>query len=98
MFTKYSINYGEEDPKNYEIPVYKPIPPGYPQKIQPQGIKDVEKADINESFDNTLASELAHLPQASDNVINGTNHGPIPIESLNEFYLGPRGGLRVTIT
>jgi hypothetical protein len=43
-------------------------------------------------------SRVANQHQASDHAANGSNHGPFRIESLNEFYLGPREGLRVTIT
>lgn len=46
----------------------------------------------------TPPSGFAREPQASYRVAIGRNNSPLPIESLNEFYLGPREGLKVTVT
>jgi hypothetical protein len=38
------------------MPVYQPIPPGYPQKVQPQGINDIG-TNMNDSVDNKLNAD-----------------------------------------
>ena len=41
---------------------------------------------------------FGYQPQPSNQITNASNHGPLPIESLGEFYLGAREDLRVTVT
>ena len=43
-----------------------------------------------------LPSGFGHQPENEN--IYGNNQGPLPIESLGEFYLGAREDLRVTVT
>ena len=41
---------------------------------------------------------IGNEPQTRNEIIYGNNQGPLKIESLEEFYLGPRDDLRVTVT
>ena len=65
MNKNYTNNQGGDYPPNYAqpqqqpgylapvMPVYQPIAPAYPQKVQPQGINN-NGTDMNESVDNKL--------------------------------------------